>query len=50
VDPQAVAEIVVSSAVGHAITVSSSGSAPPVESGRLALNLSRALVEYCAWR
>ena len=50
VDPQAVAEIVASSAVGHALTASLDGGTSPAESPRLIANLSRALVEYCAWR
>jgi TetR/AcrR family transcriptional regulator len=50
VDPQAVAEIVASSAVGHALTADTAGETSPSESQRLSENLARALVEYCAWR
>ena len=51
VDPQSVADIVASSALGHAITATLEGDDPsPAESARLAENLSRAMVEYCAWR
>lgn len=49
VDPQTIAEIACSFAVGHAVTASLKGSISPVESGRLGANLSQALVEYCAW-
>ena len=50
VDPQAIAEIVVSSAVGHAMTAAVEGDTVPAESLRLVSNLSQAMVEYCAWR
>ena len=50
VDPQAIAEIVASSAVGHAMAVRLEGGTSPAESLRLVTNLSRAMVEYCAWR
>jgi AcrR family transcriptional regulator len=48
-DPQAVAEIAVSSAVGHALTPGTEGHTSPGESRYLAAHLSQALVEYCAW-
>jgi TetR/AcrR family transcriptional regulator len=47
VDAEAVAEVVASSAVGHALTASLGGR---TEAERLAVILSRALAEYCAWR
>lgn len=50
VDPQAIAEIVASAAVGHAMTAATEGDTSPANSLRLATNLSRAMVEYCAWR
>lgn len=50
VDPQAVAEIVASSAVGHALTAGPEGDTSPAQSLHMVTNLSRALVEYCAWR
>lgn len=50
VDPQAVAEIVASSAVGHVMTAALEGDTSPAESLRLVANLSRAMVGYCAWR
>ena len=50
VDPQAVAEIVASSAVGHVLAAGLAGHTSPAESQRLVSNLSRAMVEYCAWR
>lgn len=50
IDPQAVAEIVASSAVGHVLTASLAYGTSPSEPARLSANLSQALVEYCAWR
>jgi TetR/AcrR family transcriptional regulator len=49
-DPQAIAQIVVGFAVGHAITVGPESGASPADSLRLVANLSRAMVEYCSWR
>jgi TetR/AcrR family transcriptional regulator len=50
VDPQAVAAIVTSSAVGHALTAAVGGVSSPAETARIVSNLTRAMVEYCAWR
>jgi len=50
IDPQAVAEIVASSAVGHVLTAGLEGDTSSVGSLRLVANLSRAMAEYCAWR
>jgi len=50
IDPQAVAEIVASSAVGHAMAAVLDGDTAPTDTLRLVANLSRAMVEYCAWR
>ena len=50
VDPQSIAEIVTSSAVGHALTADTEGEISSPETRRLGSDLSRALVEYCAWR
>ena len=50
VDPQAVAEIVASCALGHALTAALEGDASPAQSLRLVVNLSQVMIEYCAWR
>jgi AcrR family transcriptional regulator len=48
-DPQSVAEIVASAAIGHALTPGNEGDAAAATQ-RLIADLSRAMVEYCAWR
>jgi TetR/AcrR family transcriptional regulator len=50
VDPVAVAEIVATCAVGHALALGPRGDTPRTDSERLATNLSQAMVEYCGWR
>jgi len=50
IDPQAVAEIVASSAVGYTMTAALGGGTVPTDTLGLVANLSRAMVEYCAWR
>jgi TetR/AcrR family transcriptional regulator len=49
-DPQAVAEIITSAAIGHALMLGDEGDTAPTATQRLIENISRAMVEYCAWR
>jgi TetR/AcrR family transcriptional regulator len=49
-DPGAVADIVTSAAVGHALTVGRRTSTSSERNLRLAEDLSQAMVDFCAWR